>query len=417
MKVDVAVIGGGPAGLSAAKEIAQNGGTVVVIDENARLGGKLLGQLHEEPHGNRWWKGYEIAENMVDEAARAGATFLTQTQVWAIESGWTVYTANIANRSSFAERKILARAVLLATGAVERPLPIPGWTLPGVMTIGAAQVLTNVYRVKPGQKVLIAGADVLSVTIARAMAMAGIDVVGIVLPIASRFSGEKADPRRIMAELQAVSHLAPNPLLRMGRFILRYPYGIELASRFYPANGVKAWGIPILLKKALVAIHGQEQVTGAEIASIDSHGNVIPGTSEIIPVDCVCLSGGLTPLGELAATIGCKFARVESLNGAVPLHGPDLESTVPNVFVAGNITGIEGAKVAMVQGELAGKSICRKLGIGTVSERELRIAQEKLSRTRDEADIQFHPRIKEGRKVLEDLWEQESGPAPLKNTV
>ncbi|HHY67310.1 MAG TPA: FAD-dependent oxidoreductase, partial [Alicyclobacillus sp.] len=71
MNVDVAVIGGGPAGLSAVKEIAKNGGRAVVIDENPRLGGKLLGQLHEEPSGNWWWKGYEVAQTLAGEAAEA----------------------------------------------------------------------------------------------------------------------------------------------------------------------------------------------------------------------------------------------------------------------------------------------------------------------------------------------------------
>ncbi|HHY67674.1 MAG TPA: FAD-dependent oxidoreductase, partial [Alicyclobacillus sp.] len=345
------------------------------------------------------------------------AVLLTRTQVWAIESGWTVYTADAANRTGGTEREIRAGAVLLATGAVERPLPLPGWTLPGVMTIGAAQVLTNVYRVKPGRRVLIAGVDVLSLTIGRAMVMAGVDVLGIVLPAANRLAWGKGDPRRILTDLRAVAHLAPSALLRMGRLMLEHPLGVELAARFYPAEGLKVWGIPIQLRKALVAIHGREQVTGAEIADIDSRGRIVPGTSEVLAVDAVCLSGGLTPLGELAATVGCEFVRVEGLNGAVPLHGPELETTVPGIFVAGNITGIEGAKVAMAQGELAGISICRRLGIGGVTEQEVGEAQEKLASIRDRADIQFHPRIREGRRVLNELWDKAKGEEFVPRTV
>ncbi|WP_183192431.1 NAD(P)/FAD-dependent oxidoreductase [Brevibacillus fluminis] len=405
MKVDVAVIGGGPAGLTAAKEIASHGGSVVVVDENSTFGGKLLGQLHEEPGGNNWWKGGEIAAKLVEETKAAGATLMPQTQVWGLETGWTVHIADTRNRE-LPFRAIQAKAVLLATGAVEKPLAMPGWTLPGVMTVGAAQVLTNVNRVKPGKRVIIAGVDVLSLTIARAMKLAGVELVGIVLPGRSEFSQGRSNPLELLKQLQSMTHLAPNPLLRAGGAVLGSSLGIQLAAHFFPRGGVKVWGIPIQLKKALVAIHGDEQVTHAEIASIDAAGQIIPGTSTAVPVDAVCLSGGLTPLGELAATAGCQFVRIDGLNGAVPLHNQAMETTVRNLYVAGNITGIEGAKIAMVQGKVAGLNMCRQLGIGHVGEQDVQTAIQKVEATRETSDIQFHLNIKEARIQLQSLWEQ-----------
>lgn len=405
MKVDAAVIGGGPAGLSAAIEIASRGGSVVVVDENSTFGGKLLGQLHEEPGVNNWWKGGEIAAKLAEEAIAAGVTLMPQTQVWGLEAGWNVLIADTCNRT-LPFQNIQARAVLLATGAVEKPLAMPGWTLPGVMTVGAAQVLTNVYRVKPGKRVVIAGVDVLSLTIARAMKLAGVEIAGIVLPKESDFSEGRSNPLSVLKELQTMAHLAPNPLLRAGGAFLNHRLGIQLAARFFPHNGVKVWGIPLQLKKALVAIHGDEQVTHAEIASIDSNGQIVPGTTTAVPVDAVCLSGGLTPLGELAATAGCKFVRIDGLNGPVPLHSRTMETTVRDLYVAGNITGVEGAKIAMVQGRVAGTSMCLRLGIGRIGEQDVQTAMRKVDEVREKSDIQFHLKIKEARTQLQQLWEQ-----------
>ncbi|MFT9846784.1 NAD(P)/FAD-dependent oxidoreductase [Aneurinibacillus sp. REN35] len=406
MDVDVVVIGGGPAGLTAAKEIAERGGSVAVLDENSQWGGKLLGQLHEDPAEGHWWRGKEIAEKLVKEAVSAGVELIPETVVWGLEQGWTVHIAHALNRSN-SVGCIRAKAVLLATGAVEKPLPFSGWTLPGVMTIGAAQVLTNVYRVRPGKKVLVAGIDVLSLTIARSLTLAGVEVVGIVLPQQSEWNEEKGLPKEVLKQLKTMTHLAPNRWLRMGGAVLNSDVGVELAARFYPKSGMKVWGIPIQLKKVLVAVHGKEQVTGAEVSAIDADGRIIHGTSTVLPVDAVCLSGGLTPLAELAAAVGCRFARLNGLNGAVPLHGPTMETTVSNLFVAGNITGIEGAKIAMVQGEAAGKSMCQRLGIGNVTDQDIQAAVNKVKQVRDTMDIQFHPHIKAARARLDELWEKE----------
>ncbi|MEX2460762.1 MAG: FAD-dependent oxidoreductase [Paenibacillaceae bacterium] len=396
MEIDVVVIGGGPAGLKAAKEIAERGGSVVVLDENKVFGGKLLGQLHEEPSEQKWWNGQKIASQLVLEALSAGVKLMGGVQVWGLEPGWKVQIADTLNRS-LPSQTIIAKVVLLATGAAEKPLPVPGWTMPGVMTIGAAQVLTNLYKVKPGRKVIICGLDVLSLSIAKALVLAGVKVEGIVL-------SEQDDLQMAFSKLFAMSQFASNRIMRCGGNLFQHPLLQSIAVHFFPLKGLTIEGIPLLLKQTLVSIEGKGQVESVQLVSRTVSGKLIPGSEISVPVDAVCLSGGLTPLAELAAIAGCKFVRLAGLSGSVPLHNALLETTVGGLYVAGNITGIEGAKVAMAQGELAGKSICAKQGIGHVGKDELDSAIQTVDTTRSKAEFQFNSKIAEARLELGKIW-------------
>ncbi|MDQ0246777.1 sarcosine oxidase subunit alpha [Bacillus fengqiuensis] len=404
LKADVVIIGGGPAGLTAAREIGERGGSVIVIDDHPKPGGKLLGQLHEEPVGRKWWKGYEQAEQLVQRALAVNVTILSGKQVWALEKGWNVFVSDVHQQHSKGF-VIEAEAVLLATGAVEKPVPIPGWTLPGVMSVGAAQVLTNVYRIKPGQKAAIAGIDILSLSIARAMKLAGVDVIGVFMLPKNEFTKEASVPDQLMDSFKSFTSHAPSPLLRMGGRLLKTENGRKLASFLYPPWGFKVWGIPIHFRRSLIGIEGKNEAEQAVLTKIDSKGNAV-GLPYKESVDVVCISGGLSPLYELAVNTGCSFARLDGLSGVVPLHDETMETNVAGLFVAGNITGIEGAKVAMAQGVVAGKTICRKAGIGRVQNQEITEAIEWVKRARREADIQFHPSISEARDELQKLWQE-----------
>lgn len=400
MKVDVVVIGGGPAGLSAAIEIGSRGGNVVVVDDHPTPGGKLLGQLHQEGNHSKWWKGFEYAQKLKQKALAFNVKILSEKQVWGLEPGWKVHISDLIQHEP--GMGIQADCVLLATGAVEKPIPIPGWTLPGVISIGAAQVMTNVYQVLPGKKVIVVGIDILSLSIARSMKLAGVDVEGIYMLPHSPFSNY-VSPILLLETLNEMTDFAPSKMIRLAGKLLKSKTGRKIAAQYYPPKGIKMWGIPIHLRRTILSINGNQEVDSATTSKIDVNGNPI-GEQKVIPADTVCIAGGLSPLYELAVTAGCKFVTLEGLSGTVPLHNKELQTTVPNLFVAGNITGIEGAKVAMAQGTLAGKSICKKMKIGKIEEADIEESISFVEYSRKLSDIQFHSKVSEAREHLEDLW-------------
>jgi thioredoxin reductase len=113
------------------------------------------------------------------------------------------------------------------------------------------------------------------------------------------------------------------------------------------------------VKKAV----GDNQVESVEIVELDSQWRPVAGTEKILAVDTVCIAVGLTPLTELAWLMGCEFAYIPSLGGHVPKHDLNMETTVPGVFIAGDISGVEEASTAMEEGRLAGTACSEALGL------------------------------------------------------
>jgi sarcosine oxidase subunit alpha len=394
MKTDVCVIGAGPAGLAAAALLARYGHDVVVVDETPEPGGRLLGQLHrigcrtDVYHEDGWWHGRRIAGILADDAAAAGARVLLASSVWGIYPGWQVCVSGESPQIIDAER------VIIATGATEVPIPIPGWTLPGVMTIGAAQVLATQHRIRPGNRGMVAGINPLALAIAHELHMAGTDVAGIVnVPPSSLAAGEQS-PAAVIADLARASHLAPSWPLRVGGRLGTRPWAARLAARCQPRGGVRVWGIPIDPRRAVAAILGDGQVEGVVVADLDADG--APGARRTVAVDAVFLAGGLRPLPELAMLTGCRMIDVPDLGGTIPLYGRGLETTAPGVSVAGNVTGIEAATVAIAQGRLAAAAVACPDQIDDY--------RRQLARAREEAPIAFLPHLRRGHRTVARLW-------------
>ncbi|WP_100618865.1 NAD(P)/FAD-dependent oxidoreductase [Bacillus cereus] len=395
---DVIIIGAGPAGLSASISCARFGLKVLVIDEFMKPGGRLLGQLHQEPTGE-WWNGIKESKRLHEEAESLSVHIRCGVSVYNLdrdENNWFVHT-NIGT--------LEAPFVLLATGAAEYSIPLPGWTLPGVMSIGAAQVMTNVHRVQVGKKGIIIGANILSFAILSELQLAGITVDHIVLPEKSELSQKAGEPEEVLNSLLNAAHLAPSAILRIGSHFMKYDWIRKAGLTFYPNSGMKINGTPLHLRKAALEIIGTDQVEGVRVANIDSKGNVINGSEKIYEADFVCIAGGLYPLAELAAVAGCPFHYISELGGHVPLHSETMETPLPGLFVAGNITGIESGKIAMAQGTVAGLSIAKYASKKRdIVDQQLYHAIQNVHSVRQKAAIQFNPMVDIGRRKMNDLW-------------
>ncbi len=397
---DLVIVGAGPAGLSAAEVASENGLKVTIIDEFPTPGGRMVGQFHEEP-GKGWWIGKNIASELIEKNKLLGVSLQCGQSVHGLdktENGWNVLLP---------ERELRCKSLLLATGAAEIPAPLPGWTLPGVMSIGAAQVMTNVHYVKPGERGLVIGINVLAIAIARELAVSNVQLAGIVLPPANPFCAEQAQPLTGFRLLTGLAHLSPSPILRLCGQLVKAMDLFETAIHFFPKRGVKVWGIPLKLRTAAVSINGVDKVESVTLVDLNGTGDVIDGSEREESVDFVAITGGLYPLAELASVAGCQFVHIPELGGHIPVHSEDMRTTVQGLYVAGNITGVESALVAMAQGQLAACTICNDAGAwGSRDEDRVLQAMQHVRDVRAAAVIQFNPGIQAARQALYEKWNE-----------
>lgn len=317
---DLLIIGGGPAGLSAATMAAECGANVLVLERNPKAGGQLVKQTHmffgsEKQRAST--RGIDIADILLHklESFKNAELLTSTTAVGLYEDG--ICTALYKEEKYF---KIKPRAVLVATGAYERPLAFPNNDLPGIYGAGAVQTLMNVYGVKPGERALMVGAGNIGLIVSYQLMQAGVEVV-VILDAAPKIGG----------------------------------YLVHAAK-------VARMGVPILTSHTVKRAIGDTVLKGVEISAVDEKFLPIAGTEKTFAVDTMCIAVGLSPLTELLEMRGCKTRYIPQLGGTVPLRNADYETTVENVFVAGDTSGIEEASAAMVEGSLAGLCACLKLG-------------------------------------------------------
>jgi len=321
LKTDVAIIGAGPAGLSAAVESAKAGAKTTLINEYIEPGGQLTKQIHKffgSSDHKAGVRGIDIATLLFKEINELKVEMMMGATVWSI------FNSNILGIVYNGKNEMLrANKIILATGASENPLAFPGWTIPGVMGGGAAQTMINLQRVLPGERVLMVGAGNVGLIVAYQLLQAGAEVVAVVeaLPYVGGYSVHAAKIARA--------------------------------------------GVPILTSHTVKMAHGQEKVEGATIAEVDKRWKPVVGTEKELEVDTICIAVGLTPLAELAWLVNCRFIWVGNLGGYVPLYDEKMETTVRGFYVAGDAAGIEEASTAMEEGRIAAISAVETLGLMT----------------------------------------------------
>lgn len=343
---DLVVVGAGPAGLRAAIEAVRAGLSVVVLDENPRPGGQIFRQL-PEPFSviDRRALGSEFArgQGLLGELQGLPIRFLLNAVVWGMFEDGVLEVVQ-------GERglRIRAESVVLATGAYDRPVPLPGWTLPGVLTAGGAQTILKGQRMLPGRRILMAGTGPLQLVVASQLAKAGADIVAVA----------EAVPTTAVIR-HAAALLRAWPIARDG---VRYRWNL-LRHR-----------VPWVAPAVLVHVEGRSEVERATIARADPDWRPISGTERTFEVDTVCVGYGLVPSIEMSRLLGCSLRFDPMADVWVPERNEDFETTVPGIFAVGDGAGVAGAAVAAEEGRIAGLAVARALGRLTQDQTARRMA-------------------------------------------
>jgi len=321
-KTDIAIIGGGPAGLSAAIYAASLGAKITLIDDGLELGGQLIKQTHKFFGSEKQFagiRGIDIAKKMIQDIkkydnieviANATATGYYEDEVITIVQG---VNGDIL-------KKLKADRIIVATGATENMLPFINNDLPGVYGAGAVQTLMNLYGVVPGNNILMVGAGNIGLIVSYQLLQAGIQVAAIV-----------------------------EALPKIGGYLVH-------------ASKIRRLGVPIYTSHSLKEVYGTDCVEKAVISEINNNFEFIPGTEKELQVDTICLAIGLSPFSDLLWQAGCQMKYIPELGGYVALRDDNMKSSLKNIYIAGDVAGIEEASSAMLEGQIAGLNAATSLG-------------------------------------------------------
>jgi NADPH-dependent 2,4-dienoyl-CoA reductase/sulfur reductase-like enzyme len=304
---DVAVVGGGPAGIAVAALVAETGRRVALLDESPEPGGQIWRHRRgaQPPAGARRW---------LRRLERSGATLLRESSVVDVREGEGGRFSITAERG-VSPLLVNATTLVLATGARERFLPFPGWTLPGVVGVGGAQALLKAGLAVSGRRVVVAGSGPLLLPVAASLAAGGAQVLRV---------AEQAPPRAVRA-------------FAVG--LWRHPSSLAQAARYRVAFAKT----PYTMGEWVIAARGDGRVE--EVTITDGC------TERTIACDLLAVAYGLVPNTRLARLIGCATAR-----GSVVVDEHQ-RTTHPRAYSIGETTGVGGVDLALVEGQVAASHI------------------------------------------------------------
>ena len=363
-RVAVLIVGAGPAGMSAAIVARRYGLDVLVVDEQAAPGGQIWRGVEATAGTQRaaiLGKSYEEGLAVVSRFRASAVAYEPETQVWQVEPGPRAFMTRHGTTSS-----IDAGCLLLATGAQERPAPFPGWTLPGVMTVGAAQIVLKASGQIPAEPVWIAGNGPLALLYATQLLKSGGRIAGF---LSTQSSGTAAE----VPKLAAAAFSAPGALLKGLGWIAalrrRVPYVRHVTE-------IEAIGGEGLERLRYITADGKAKTVEARLLLV--HEGVVPTIHPTL-------------------ALGCQHrwnADQDSFAPELDIWG---ETSVGDVFVAGDGAGIGGATAACLRGELAALRIASRVGRLPNTEaaalaRPIRRALERALAVRPFLDALYRPR-------------------------
>lgn len=369
---DLAVVGAGPAGITAALEATALGLRCVLLDEQSAPGGQVYRNAEQAAHGpaaaalgESFGKGVELAKALRASSAdyRPGAV------VWHVETDAEPFALWYLRDDRVQE--VRARRVILAGGAMERPVPVPGWTLPGVMTVGALQILLKSAAMTPLVPTVLVGSGPLVYLTAVQHAAAGGEIAAVLLT---------DDPRRRPAAIRHFPAFAGS-----GTFLP----GLRLLRAF------RALGCPVVRDVAEVEILGDNCATGLRYRTG-------AGRTGEVAAGLVGLHEGVIPNTNLARALGCEHCWDDGQQAFRPVLDEWSNSSVAGVQVTGDGGGIAGADACVPAGRLAAMETARALGRITGAERDSRAtvplrALRRALRARPFIDALYAPRLAGGR--------------------
>jgi thioredoxin reductase/bacterioferritin-associated ferredoxin len=323
---DVAVVGAGPAGLAAAANCARAGLMTVLFDEQASPGGQIYRAITATPlkrdtiFGADYWSGAKLVRDFL----ASGAQYVPRATVWSLTR-----EREIGVSVAGSARILRAEQVILATGTLERPFPVPGWTLPGAMTVGAAQILLKSSGLVPRGRTVLAGCGPLLWLLAWQYLNAGLCVDAIL----------DTTPRAIRA------------------MAIRYTPGFVLSH--YLVKGLRLLlavrrRVRVIANVVELRIEGRTHVESVIYRTIAE-------TEQRLPVDTVLLHQGVVPNVNLAMAAGIEHRWDEMQLCWTPVLDAAGNSGILGIAIAGDGAGIAGAEAAQARGEIAGLAAVKAL--------------------------------------------------------
>ena len=336
---DLVIVGAGPAGLAAAAEADDLGVSALVIDEQAAPGGQIyraVESVRERRSGDLPVLGedYVHGEGAVRAFRDCGVDYLSGATVWQVTAD-----RDIAYSAEGRAGVVQAKRIILATGAMERPMPIPGWTLPGVMASGAAQVMLKSTGMIPEGRVVLAGCGPLLLLMAVQLIDAGANLVALLETTRAR--DYLAAAPRLLEALRAPEYLVKGRAMR---------------------RRIKAAGIPVHAGMRGLAAHGEERVT-----AVRHDGGEIE-------TDMLLLHQGVVPNTQITWQLRCAHEWYAPQRYWRPVLDGWGNSSVEGVAVAGDGGGIYGARAAEALGRIAALEAAHRLSVIGQEDRDRRAA-------------------------------------------